>query len=115
MFSNQIDPIVNQSDIVLSHHTPWNLKWSRFNSNEKVIIYSIVIFGAYLTIDNFYHTFLERKEKEAYIENPKRTVPKYYSILKNNECAHIIEDEHNFRKLGFHCVENDSLAIIKEV
>ena len=115
MFSNQIDPIDNQNDLVLSHHTLKTLKWSKFNSNEKLIIYSIVIFGAYLTIDNFYRTFLERKEKEAYVENPQRSVPKYWSILKANECATLVEDEHHFRNLGFHCIDNDSLAIIKEL
>ena len=62
MFSNQIDPIENQGDLIMSHHTLNTLKWSKFNSNEKVLIYSIVIFGAYLTLDNFYRTFLERKE-----------------------------------------------------
>lgn len=115
MFGNQIDPIKNQNDLILSHHTFSSLKWARFNSNEKLIIYSIFVFGIYLTTDNFYQTFLKRKEKKAFETDPKSTVPKYWSVLKTNECAQIVEDEQNFRKLGFKCMDNEQLEILKEI
>jgi len=66
-----------------------------------------VIFAAYLLIDNFYHTFLKKQENKAYDSDPKCTVPKYWSVLKTNECVQIIEDEKNFRNLGFRCLDNE--------
>jgi hypothetical protein len=115
MFGNQIDPIKYQNDLVLSHHTFSTLRWAKFNSNEKLIIYSIFVFGIYFVSDNFYQNFLRRKDNEKFDKNPKCTVPKYWSVLKTNECVSIIEDEEHFRKLGFRCMENDQLELIKEV
>jgi hypothetical protein len=114
MFGNQIGPIKSQNDLVLSHHTLSTLRWSKFNSNEKLIIYAVVVFAIYLVADIVYENLLQKHEQK-FEKNPKSTVPKYWSVLKTNECVQIIEDEENFRKLGFRCMENDQLELIKEV
>ena len=101
MFGNRIDPIKTQTDVTLSHHTFATIKWSKLNDNEKTIVYAIIVLGFYLILDNLHRTFLHKHEKQVFEDDPKSTTPNYYSVLKSAECVQILEDEDNFRKMGF--------------
>jgi|APSaa5957512535_1039671.scaffolds.fasta_scaffold331608_1 hypothetical protein len=86
MFGNKIDPIKDQTDLALSHHTFSTIKWSKLNDNEKTIVYAAIIMAIYLILDNFHSKFLHKHKKAVYEEDPERTTPNYYSVLKSSEC-----------------------------
>ena len=42
-------------------------------------------------------------------------LPNYYTSLKFGDCREFLDDEHNFRNLGFKCLDDQAVKRIEEV
>jgi|TARA_B110000285_G_C15107497_1_gene608902 hypothetical protein len=42
-------------------------------------------------------------------------IPNYYTSLKFDDCREFLEDENNFRKMGFKCLDDQAVKKIEEV
>lgn len=67
----------------------------------------------YLACDYLYSIYL--KFKDHVLEFQDNMLPNYFTSLKFNDCQEFLEDEEQFRRLGFKCLDDQAIVKIKEV
>ena len=108
MFDNKIDKVKTQGELTLSHHTftgASGFHFSNLNQSEKAVVYTIGLVILYLMIEKAYHYYKKIVSEHA-IEAQNNMLPNYYTSLKFIDCKEFFEDEANFRKMGFKCLDD---------
>lgn len=65
-------------------------------------------------IEKAYYYYKKIVSEHA-IEAQNNMLPNYYTSLKFIDCKEFLEDEANFRKMGFKCLDDQAVKKIEEV
>jgi len=116
MFDNKVDAVKTQGELTLSHHTFQEMHSSKhdINQSEKALIYTIILIAIYLGLERVYY-FYYKYVTESHIDSQNNMLPNYYTSLKFGDCREFLEDEANFRNLGFKCLDDQAVRKIEEV
>ena len=115
MFDNKIDKIHTQDEIILSHHIPTDVKWKLLTQDQKLLLFGLIACSVAVLIHEISIKKFKNIFKSDYRSTRHQLMPDYFQALKNHDAEEFIDEEYEFRKLGYKSLEEDVLHKFKEI